>query len=124
MTSNIESLARDWIEAKRIEEAARDKRHAIEAQLSQALETKDEGSITHTVGEYRITLRQGLARKVDPAIWTNVAEHCPASMRPVKIKLEADPAGCKYLAANEPEIWRKISPAFEVKSQKIGVQIR
>ena len=121
---NISALARDWIEAKRVEEAARAQRHEIEAQLAQALETKDEGSITHIVGDYRITLRQGLARKVDPNTWTQVAEHCPPDMRPVKIKLEADPTGCKYLAANEPEIWSKISSAFEVKPQKIGVQIK
>ena len=121
---NIQGLARDWLEAKRAEEAARELRHAIEQQLAEALETKAEGSITHVVGDYRITLRQGVARKVDPATWTQVAEHCPPDMRPVKIKLEADATGCKYLAANEPQIWAKIAPAFEVKAQKIGVQIR
>ena len=121
---NIQALARDWLEAKRAEEAARELRHAIEQQLAEALETKAEGSITHVVGDYRITLRQGVARKVDPATWTQVAEHCPPDMRPVKIKLEADAMGCKYLAANEPQIWSKIASAFEVKPQKIGVQIR
>lgn len=124
MTDNIQTLARDWLEAKAAEEAARAERHAIETQLAEALETKAEGSITHVVGDYRITLRQSVARKVDPATWTQVAEHCPPDMRPVKIKLEADATGCKYLAANEPQIWAKIAPAFETKPQKIGVQIR
>lgn len=123
MTSNVEALARDWIDVKAAEDAARSRRHKIEAQLAEALPAKGEGSVTYTIGSHKITLTQGVTRKIDPQEWSEVAEHCPPGMRPVKMKLEADGPGCRYLASNEPHIWQKIASAFETKPQKIGVKV-
>ena len=70
-----------------------------------------------------MTLTQPVSRKFDSAEWFKVEHFCPPDIQPVKLKLEVDASGCKWLAENEPEIWRKIAPAFETKPGKIGVKV-
>jgi hypothetical protein len=123
MQGNLEALARDWLEAKRAETAATQRRHAIEAQLAAALKVPPEGAKTHRLNGYKVTLTQPVTRRVDEAVWQQVRDNCPPNLQPVKIKIEADAAGCKYLAQNEPEIWRAIARAFETKPGKIGVKV-
>lgn len=123
MSDNIDALAADWLEAKREENAARDRRLAMESQLAEALEVPDEGSKTHRLTDHKVTLTQPVTRKVDPDAWGSVEKLCPVAMQPIKWKLEADASGCKWLANNEPEIWRKIAPAFETKPGKVGVKV-
>lgn len=121
--SNVEALCADWLEAKRAETAANKRRIEIEEQLAQALDVPAEGSKTHKLDAYRVTMTQPVTRKLDEAIWAKVAHLVPEAMRPVKTKIEADGTGCKYLAQNEPAMWKKIAKAFETKPGKIGVKV-
>jgi hypothetical protein len=123
MQGNLEALARDWLDARRAEAAAAQRRHTIEAQLAAALDVPAEGSRTHRLNGYKVTLTQPVTRRVDEAAWEQVRNRCPPDLQPVKIRIEADAAGCKYLANNEPEIWRAIARAFETKPGKIGVRV-
>lgn len=120
---NITTLARDWLDAKSAEQDAQKRRYAIEAQMAQALETKTEGAITHKLDGYKVTLTQPVARKLDARKWAMVKDKCPADLQPVKVKIEPDVTGCKWLASNEPGIWRDIADAFETKPGKIGVKV-
>ena len=121
--SNVEALGADWLEAKREEAAANKRRIEIEEQLAQALEVPDEGSKTHKLDAYKVTMTQPVTRKLDEAAWSKIAHLVPDAMRPVKTKIEADGTGCKYLAQNEPKLWAKIAQAFETKPGKIGVKV-
>lgn len=121
--TNVETLARDWLDAKRAEADAASRRYAIEAQLCEALDVPDGGSKTHHLNGYKVTVTQPVTRKLDIHTWQRLYTHCPPAMRPVKTKIEADAGGCKYLASNEPEIWRLIAPAFETKPGKIGFKV-
>lgn len=121
--SNIQTLARDWLDAKRAESAANAARIKIEEQLAQALDVPAEGGKTHKIEGFKVTLTQPVSRKLDSDEWLKVKHLCPPDIQPVKVKLEADAGGCKWLAENEPEIWRKIAPAFETKPGKIGVKV-
>lgn len=124
MSDEIGKLSREWLALKEIEAKTQEMRYKVETALAKALAfDKPEGSKTHKVGPYHITLTQPVNRKVDPAMWDQVRHLCSAELHPVKWKLEADAAGCKYLANNEPEIWSQIAPAFESKPGKIGVKI-
>lgn len=123
MTSNTDALCAAWLDAKRAESKAKDQRIAIEAELSEAFEVPSEGSKTHKTDNHKITLTQPVRRSIDADEWDRVKGNVPARMRPVKVKIEADAAGCKYLAANEPDMWRKIAAAFETKPGKIGVKV-
>lgn len=120
---NREALCAEWLEAKRAETAANKRRLEIEGQLVQAFDVPQEGSKTHKIDGYKIALTQPVSRKVDPAVWDQVKRTVPAALRPVKMKIEADAAGCKYLLEMEPAIWARIAPAFETKPGKIGVKV-
>ena len=123
MGNNVEALARGWLEAKRAEQKAQAARYKIEAELCKALETRDEGAITHKLDGYKVTLTQPVSRKVDAEAWEMVKRTIPAALRPVKMKLEADATGCKWLAENEPDLWRKVASAFEAKPGKVSVKV-
>ena len=120
--TNIETLCRDWIEAKKAEAAANRQRLAIEPQIGAALESKTEGSITHTLEEYKVTLTQPVTRKIDLDQWALVKGLIPAEFWPIKTKTEADVVGIKYLMKNSPDVWAKIAPAFETKPAKLAVK--
>ena len=124
MNSNVEPLAQAWIEAKRDETLATARRVEIEDKLIPALEIPDEGSKTQKVGAFKITVTQPIGRKLIADEWAKVAKLCPVDMQPVKIKVEADPAGMKWLQQNEPLMWAKIAPAFETKPGKVGFRIK
>ena len=123
MSSNLSALARDWLEAKNREAKAQSDRIKIEEQLSSALDAKQEGSITHKIDGYKVTLTQPVSRKVDPKIWATVEKKCPAELHPIKTKIEPDVAGIKWLMQNHPSTWVKIAPAFESKRGKVGVKV-
>ena len=121
--TNLETLCAGWLEAKRAEQKANAERIAIEAQIAQALDVPTEGSKTHKLENFKVTLTQPVNRKLDVKAWDKVRDICPPDMQPIKVKIEADATGCKYLANNEPALWAKISPAFETKPGKIGVKV-
>ena len=121
--SNLDNLLADWIEAKKAETLANRKRLAIELQIVEALDVPAEGSKTHKLDHYKVTLTQPVTRKLDVVAWDKVRDLCPPDVQPIKVKVEADAAGCKWLAKNEPDLWAKIAPAFETKPGKVGVKV-
>ena len=123
-TSNIEGLCGGWLEAKRREDEARWSRIEIENQISVALEKKSEGSITHKLEHYKVTLTQPIYRKLDVEKWVTVKTLIDQKLWPVKVIVEADATGCRYLANNEPQLWALIADAFTVTPGKIGVEVK
>lgn len=121
--TNVQALARDWLDAKRAENAANAARIKIEEELAQALDVPDEGSKTHKIDGFKITVTQPVTRKLDAVVWEKVKQHISPEMAPVKVKLEADATGCKWLATNDAKTWRKIASAFETKPGKVGVKV-
>jgi hypothetical protein len=121
--TNVQALARDWLDAKRAENAANAARIKIEEELAQALDVPDEGSKTHKIDGFKVTLTQPVTRKLDAVVWEKVKQHISPEMAPVKVKLEADTTGCKWLATNDARTWRKIASAFETKPGKVGVKV-
>ena len=121
--SNVDGLAAEWLQLKAQEKEIIAKRHAIEAQITKALDAKDEGTITHTLEQHKISLTQPVTRKVDAVQWDKVKDKIPEHMNPVKHSISADAVGCRYLAEKEPVLWRKVAKAFETKQGKIGVKV-
>ena len=121
--SNIAPLAAAWIEAKRAETKANAERIKIEEQLVAAMEVPAEGSKTHSIDGYKITVTQPITRKLDEATWANVKAKCPMESWPIKTKIEADATGVKWLQANDQKVWRAIASAFETKPGKVGFKV-
>ena len=120
---NVNTLAQDWLEIKAQEKDIIAKRHAIEEQITQALEVKGEGSISHKLEAHKVTLTQPVSRKIDTIAWDKVKDKIPENMHPVKVSVTADSVGCRYLADKEPRLWAKIAKAFEMKAGKIGIKV-
>jgi len=121
--SNIDGLAAEWLQLKAQEKEIIAKRHAIEAQITKALDAKDEGTISHKLDQHKVTLTQPVTRKVDAVQWDKVKDKIPENMHPIKVSISADAVGCRYLAEKEPVLWRKVAKAFETKQGKIGVKV-
>ena len=121
--SNIDGLAAEWLQLKAQEKEVIAKRHAVEKQITEALDAKDEGTITHTLEQHKISLTQPVTRKVDAVQWDKVKDKIPENMHPIKVSISADAVGCRYLAEKEPVLWRKVAKAFETKQGKIGVKV-
>jgi|TARA_R110000751_G_scaffold45134_4_gene102690 hypothetical protein len=121
--SNVDGLASEWLEVKAQEKLIIAQRHAIEEQITKALDAKGEGSISHKLEQHKITLTQPVSRKVDPIVWDKIKDKIPENMHPVKVTLSADSAGCRYLSDKEPRLWAKVAKAFESKQGKIGVKV-
>ena len=120
---NVNTLAQDWLEIKAQEKDIVAKRHAIEEQITQALEVKGEGSISHKLEAHKVTLTQPVSRKIDTIAWDKVKDKIPENMHPVKVSVTADSVGCRYLADKEPRLWAKVAKAFEMKLGKIGIKV-
>jgi hypothetical protein len=123
MSSNVTGLCGAWLEAKRREDEAKAARIKIEDEISQALDAKDEGAITHKVEPYKVTLTQPIYRKIDLAIWETVKHNMPAEAWPIKTKIEVDDAGCKWLAKERPDLWSIAAKAITATPGKIGVKV-
>ena len=123
MSSNVTGLCGAWLQAKSREDEAKAARIKIEDEISQALDAKDEGSITHKVEAYKVTLTQPIYRKIDLAIWETVKHDMPAEAWPIKTKIEVDDAGCRWLMENRPDLWKIAATAITATPGKIGVKV-
>lgn len=84
---------------------------------------KEEGSKTHKLADFKVTVTGVLNRKIDLDAFDAIADKIPENLRPIKVKREVDPAGCKYLERNEPEVWKLIAPCVTTKPGKTGCEI-
>jgi hypothetical protein len=123
MSSNVTGLCGAWLEAKRREDEAKAARIKIEEEISQALDIKTEGAVTHRVEPYKVTLTQPIYRKIDLAIWETVKHDMPAEAWPIKVKIEVDDAGCKWLLKERPDLWSIAAKAITATPGKIGVKV-
>lgn len=121
----LETLTAHWIEAKRLEDEAKAERVRIESAILDLHPAREEGSETIKLESgFKLTLTGKLTYKVaDVAQLATLAEQLPASLRPIKTVVEPDEAGIKWLRQNEPELYRVIAPAVEVKPAKTAIRV-
>lgn len=123
MRTEIE-IAEELFAVKHAEREANEKRVALEEELIAVLGQKEEGAQTHQVGDYKITITGKLNRKIDWDMFDSaIAARIPESLHPVKIKRELDETGVKYLANNEPQLYKVLATALTIKPAKTAVTI-
>jgi hypothetical protein len=117
----VEDAASDWMDAKNEEIAANKRRVEIEEELLSFLTCKLEGSESHQIGAYRVTLTGRLNRKVD---WETLSTlGIEEDVLPIKQKPELDLKGLRYLESNEPEIYNKFCQALTIEPAKTSVTV-
>lgn len=114
-------IAADLFAAKQAEKEAEAKRIALEEELVAVLGKRDEGSKTHAVGNFKVTITGRVNRKIDWDMFDEVSSKIPESLWPVKRTL--DVTGVKYLANNEPTLYKVLAPALTVEPAKTTVSI-
>lgn len=119
-----ERLAAELVWAKEQEEKAREERIAIESALIECLGQKDEGSKTHTVGQWAVTITAKINRSMDWKQWDQVSLKVPQNIWPVKVKPELDLKGLRWLKENEPEIYGMVSSCVTSKPAKTAVSVK
>jgi len=112
------------IDAKNAEDAAKKQRIELEEELVNLVGKKDEGSQTHKIGDYKVTITGKLTRSLDKKVWADIEQSIPHALRPVEYKPSLDTKGLKYLEDNEPEVFRTVSSAVTVKPAKTAVSIK
>lgn len=117
------SIYDDWLEAKAREEKAREDRIAAEEQIVSQLGCKEEGSQSHKLDGYKVTVTGKINRTLDAAAWDSVADKVPANLSPVKYKPSLDTRGLKYLQQNEPDIYRIVAEAITAKPGKPAIKV-
>ena len=117
----LPELANEWLAAKTAETAANHARVDIEARIIALTGAKEEGSKTHNIDNLKIEVTGVINRKMDWAAWESVKDSIPENLRPVRIKLELDETGVKYLQQNEPELYAKLP--MTTKPGKTGVKV-
>ena len=114
-------IAADLFAAKQAEKQAEARRIELEEELVAILGKRDEGSKTHHVGDYKVTITGRVNRKLDWDMFDQVSSNIPESLWPVKRTL--DVTGVKYLANNEPSLYKILAPALTVEPAKTTVSI-
>lgn len=119
---SVQDLCNEWLQAKKEEAAANKRRVAIEDQIVEQTGKRDEGSQTHDLGAFKVTVTGKVTRKMDWKAWESVKEKIAPPLHPVKTKLELDEKGVKWLHDNEPEIYALLP--LEVKPAKTAVEVK
>lgn len=117
-------IAEDLFNAKLEESFAEAKLIALEQELIALVGAKEEGAQTHEIGDFKVTITGRINRKIDWSIFDkDIASKIPESLHPVKVKRELDETGVKYLANNEPQLYKILAKALTVKPAKTSVTI-
>ncbi|MFA5650376.1 MAG: hypothetical protein WC914_04480 [Proteiniphilum sp.] len=120
---STEKIASQWLALKHQRDDINSQMSALAQELAGQLEHPDEGSKTHILDGYKVTVTARVNRRVDVKKWHAIREGIPRSLWPVREKLEADPKGCRYLAENSPETWAVVAAAITEKPGAPGIQV-
>ena len=123
--ASLAQLSSLWQSAKADEDAARQRRLEIEAQLVAALPSAEhEGSAKADVGNYRIAVEYRVTRKVDSdalsATWSDLT---PNQRDAFRWKADINLRQLRAMQQLAPQEFAKIAPLIETKPAKPAVTI-
>ena len=117
-----EELAQHWLQAKRDELAANNRRIDIEQQILALFPPKEEGSSSTALANgMKLKTTGKLTYKADLDKLLALTAGWPE--KPVKTKVEADESLLKAIRTDRPDLWRQIAPAITVKPAKTYIVI-
>lgn len=120
-TLTLEELATEWLTAKADEARANKRRIQIEEHIVALTGKRDEGSQTHDLGKFKISVTGKTSRRMDWDKWEQVKAQIHPDLWPVKMKPELDEKGVKWLQQNEVEIY---ALPIEVKPAKTAIEVK
>ena len=126
MSKELENKVAELRDMKKVEDAHKERRSALEMEIYELLDDKPEvGKIVTTeVGGCKVTINAPLRRTLDVTEWQKIEASVPESFRPVCAKLTLDAK--KYTALRElsPEWYDYCAAAVIAKPGKISVSVK
>lgn len=121
--TDIVKLVEQYIQAKAFETRAEAKRVELGNLIAAAIGAPAEGSETHAVGPFTVTVKQPVNRKIDWAAWDAVTApaDCPA---PAATKRELDLKGLHWIQQNRPEFYRELSKAITATPGRVAIDVK
>ena len=120
---NTQELSQAWLKAKADEDASKARRIEIEEAIVAQLGKREEGSKTHDLNTYKITITGVINRTLDKAVWETIKDQIPEKLRPVTYVPKLDTAGVKWLQTNDPNTYRLVAKALTIKPGKTNVKV-
>jgi len=115
-----------YLALKEAEEQARSARIIAEEAIIAEIGCPEEGSKTHDVDGYKVTVTQRISRKLDEKAYALISASIPEELRPVQYVevAKVDDRGCRWLAENQPGYWNILADCITEKPGKPGVKVQ
>lgn len=122
--TDIDLAAWDLLEAKRLEEEARQRRLEVEARLIELIGVKEEGTTSKKTAYFKASTTGGLTRTLVQD-WEDVFAQLPdwVTDTAIRYKYEVSVSGLKQLATSNPDIYAKCLKAIVTKPAKPAVKV-
>ena len=121
---SLETLAADWIEAKRLERQANAQRLAIEEEMLEQIKPNKEGrTTTHLDTGFKIISTAKVTFKADIDAMYDLTNKWDQAMVPLKTKIELDDTKLKLLRDEYPKLWLEIAPVIDSKPAKTHIAV-
>jgi len=121
---SLETLAADWIEAKRLERQANAQRLAIEDEMLEQIKPNKEGrTTTHLDTGFKIISTAKMTFKADIDAMYDLTNKWDQAMVPLKTKIELDDTKLKLLRDEYPKLWLEIAPVIDSKAAKTHIAV-
>lgn len=115
------------VEAKKQEEAAKNRRIEAEKEVLKLNPAKLEGSETIEAAGFKVTIKGSLNYKCSDlyALLDWVLDHeIPEDESPVQRKYFLDETKCKHIRASDPDLWRQMAKWVTTESAKPNLSIK
>ena len=121
---SLETLAADWIEAKRLERQANAQRLAIEDEMLEQIKPNKEGrTTTHLDTGFKIISTAKVTFKADIDALLDLVTDWTPEMWPLKTKVELDDTKLKAIRDEHPKLWLEIAPVIDSKPAKTHIAV-
>jgi len=119
---NVETLAAEWLAAKRAELEANTRRLDIEKELLKLVPSLEEGSQSTVLSNgWKLKTTAKLTYKVDTDLLLKITAIWPTKVH--RTKIEADESMLRAIRSERPDLWRELAPAITVKPAKTYIVI-
>lgn len=121
----LATLVADYVDAKRVEDAAKKHRLELEERILALAPAKEEGSQTVDLGNgFKLTTTGKLSYKADDLdALREICRDWDTNLVPIKITYSIDETGCKYLRRERPELWAKVARVVTVTPAKTAIKV-
>lgn len=109
-----------YLQAKHEEALAEGRRVALAEEIAKKLGVPAEGSEAHDVGDYKVTVKQPINRKVDFEALAELDLKYP----PIKTKEELDLVGLRWFQENDPATYLKIAKTVTATPGRVSIEVK